>query len=137
MDEFTRVKFTATYPMIYLEMLDCLTGENFLGQLHQFDFPPTFVSLIQFDGPEMVQLRSKVDDRFYPIIFMLFDKLGEIDTEITKDLRSTEKESFQFITYTSLCQKMHNVFGIKNVFFAKMFFLFLTNRGPMNTRINY
>lgn len=68
---------------------------------------------------------------------MLFDKLGEIDSDLTKDMKSVDRESWQYITFQSLCQKMHLVFGIKNVFFAKMFFIFLTNRGPMNTRINY
>ena len=80
--------------MIYLEMLDCLTGENLLGQLHMFDFPPSYISLIQYDSPEMQALRNKVDDRFYPVVYMLFDKLGEIDNELTKDMKSIDKESW-------------------------------------------
>jgi hypothetical protein len=123
--------------MIYLELLDCLTGENLLAQLHAFDFPPTYVSLIQYDSPEMLALRVKVDDKFYPIVYMLFDKLGEIDSEITMNLKPIDKESWQYISFNSLCSKMHTVFGIKNVFFAKMFFLFLSSGRPLNTRINF
>lgn len=32
-------------------------------------------------------MRAKVDDKFYPIVFMLFDKLGEIDSDITVNLK--------------------------------------------------
>jgi hypothetical protein len=69
--------------MIYLEFLDFLTGENILSKLHAFEYPPTYTFLIQPDSPELMNLKSKIDEKFYPIIFMLFDRLGEIDSEIT------------------------------------------------------
>ena len=39
--------------------------------------------MINPESPEMQALKGKVDDRFYPNIFMLFDRLGEIDPSIT------------------------------------------------------
>lgn len=123
--------------MIYLDLLDTLCGEGIKEQLYAYDYPPTYVSLIQYDSPEMINLRSKVDDRFYPVIYMLFDKLGEIDSELTVNMKAIDKESWQYITYSSLQAKMHLVFGIKNQFFAKMFFLYLANKRPLNTRINF
>jgi hypothetical protein len=85
----------------------------------------------------MQNLRGKVDSMFYPIVYMLFDMLGEIDSEISANMRQIDKESWQFITFNSLCQKMHTVFGIKNTFFAKMFFLFVSGGRPLTGRINF
>jgi hypothetical protein len=93
--------------------------------------------MIQPDSPEMQLLRAKVDVSFYPIVYMLFDKLGEIDSEISANMRQMDKESWQFITFNSLSQKMHTVFGIKNTFFAKMFFLFISGGRPLTGRINF
>lgn len=123
--------------MIYLEMVDCLTGINILEQLHNFEFPPSYTSMLEPDSPEMKNLRGKVDSMFYHIIYKLFDMLGEIDSEILANMSQNNKESWQFITFNSLCQKMHTVFGIKNTFFAKMFFLFVSGGKPLTGRINF
>lgn len=60
----------------------------------------------------MMNLRSKVDEKFYPIIFMLFDKLGELDSEETANLKTFDKESWQYITFNSLYKNMHLIFGV-------------------------
>ena len=85
----------------------------------------------------MNSLRQKVDERFYPVVLILFDRLGEVDQELTKDWTKQQRETRQFITYQSLLKNMHHVFGIQNQFFAKMLFIYLAERGPMNTKVNY
>ena len=37
---------------------------------------------------------------------MIFDRLGEIDNEITKEWNNSYKESRQYITYNSLQQNL-------------------------------
>lgn len=70
--------------------------------------------MINPDSKEMLDLKSKIDDRFYPVIFMMFDRLGAIDPSITAQYKQTYRESLQFISYKSLKEKMHLVFGVKN-----------------------
>jgi hypothetical protein len=85
----------------------------------------------------MINMRNRVDDRFYANIFMLFDKLGELDSEETANLKTFDRESWQYITFDSLYRNMHKIFGVQHYFFALMFFKFLSDRKPTNTRINY
>lgn len=84
----------------------------------------------------MVQLKSLIDDTFYNHVLNLFDALGEIDQEVTRDFTTANKEAWQYITYSSLLNKMHKVFGVKNRFFARMLFSFLSDRKPITTHIN-
>jgi hypothetical protein len=85
----------------------------------------------------MVALRNKVDDRFYGNIFVLFDKLGELDSEETANLKQFDREAWQYVTFDSLYRKMDKIFGVQHYFFALMLFKFLSDRKPTNTRINY
>ena len=50
----------------------------------------------------MKALKSKIDERFLPVAFFLFDKLGDIDSELTANMKPIDKESWQSITYDSL-----------------------------------
>ena len=50
----------------------------------------------------MLALKRKIDDTFYINILNMFDSIGEIDKEITKDFTNAQKESLQYISYTSL-----------------------------------
>ena len=67
----------------------------------------------------------------------MFDSIGEIDREVTKDFTNAQRESLQYISFTSIQAKMKNLFGIKNEFFGKMFFNFLSDRKPLNFKINF
>jgi hypothetical protein len=94
--------------------------------------------MINPESPEMQDLKKKVDIQFYPNIYMLFDRLGEIDPSITSQYqKSLYRESIYFISYKSLLKNLPNVFKIKNQMFAKMLFLFLSDRAPLNARISY
>lgn len=78
-------------------------------------------------------MKSKVDDKFYPLIVMMFDRLGEISPEITAQYKDDGfRIVIQFITYKSLCKNLPLVFGIKNKLFAKMLFLYVSGRKPLN-----
>ena len=68
---------------------------------------------------------------------MIFDRLGELDEAATKQMKSTDKESCQYISYDSLCAKMHSIFGCTNKYFAKLLFNFVSGRKPLKTRINF
>ena len=85
----------------------------------------------------MKALKSKIDERFLPVAFFLFDKLGDIDSELTANMKPIDKESWQSITYDSLYANMQKIFGIKNRFFARMLFSFMSERGADSTRISY
>lgn len=67
----------------------------------------------------------------------MFDALGEIEQSITDDWPRTTKEMKQYITYESMKKNFHKVFKIKNDFFAKVFYLYLAQRRPLNTKVNY
>ena len=67
------------YPLIYLDFVELITGEQILKKLKEHEFPPTFHIKLNPDSPDMLILKSKLDERFIPIISMLFDRLGEID----------------------------------------------------------
>jgi hypothetical protein len=45
--------------------------------------------MINPESPEMQELKKKVDVSFYPNIYMLFDRLGEIDPNITSQYQKS------------------------------------------------
>jgi hypothetical protein len=45
------------------------------------------------DCADMLILRSKIDERFFPVIMMLFDRLGVIDSVLTKEMKNVQRES--------------------------------------------
>ena len=51
--------------------------------------------MIQIDpeSDKMVKLKSQVDDRFYNHVLSMFDALGAISQEITRDFSVAHKES--------------------------------------------
>jgi hypothetical protein len=60
--------------MIYLDFLDLITGEPILKLLHEKKFPNNIVKpIINPESNEMQILKTKIDERFYPLIFMIFD----------------------------------------------------------------
>ena len=68
---------------------------------------------------------------------MVFETLGEIPKDITHDWTKEYKETRQYITYNSLKENFPKVFKIKNDFFAKILFLYLSKRKPLNTKVNF
>lgn len=73
------VQFRYTYPLLFLDFLDTLTGEGFLSQLHNFEYPRNYRNLIAIDSHAMLAMRSSIDDKFFPFILMMFDMLGGVD----------------------------------------------------------
>jgi hypothetical protein len=67
---------------------------------------------------------------------MIFEALGHIPEETTRDWAKIFRETKQFITFESCKKNLHKVFGIKNDFFAKMFFSYLIDRKDLNTKVN-
>lgn len=130
--EMSSVHFTNEFPLIYLDLVDHLTGEQILKQLHAFEFPQTYQLLINSESPAMMRLKSQICDKFYPFVFQLFDTLGHIAPSEMSSYKLNYKESIQFITFESLQAKMNLVFGVRNKMFAKMLFLFLSGRRPLN-----
>ncbi len=51
--------------------------------------------MIQIDpeNDKMVKLKSQVDDRFYNHVLSMFDALGAINQETTRDFSVAQKES--------------------------------------------
>ena len=79
--------------MIYLHFLDTLFGADILKNLYLQFKSDDYVYLCQPDSSEMQTLRSKVDERFPNIIFMLFDKLGAIDSSLTATMKNQDSLS--------------------------------------------
>ena len=92
--DIVKVNFEYDYPMIYLDFLDLITGEPILKLLHEKKFPNNIVKpIINPESNEMQILKTKIDERFYPLIFMIIDYLGQIDQSITAQYKGTFKES--------------------------------------------
>jgi|LauGreDrversion4_2_1035121.scaffolds.fasta_scaffold2173082_1 hypothetical protein len=91
--EIHSVLFTYDYPLIYLHLVEILLGEPLLKQLERFEFPPRHSQWMNPDSTEMLILRSKIDERFFPCIMALFDMLGEVDPELTKDWKWFKREA--------------------------------------------
>ena len=85
----------------------------------------------------MQTLKQHVNERFYNYVFLMFDRLGELEEAVTKQMKQSDKECCQYISFKSLCANMHKIFGITNHYFAKLLFNFLSSRKPLNTRINF
>ena len=67
----------------------------------------------------------------------MFESLGEIPYDVTKDWNKVTKETKQYISLKSMKENLHKVFKIKNDYFAKIFFNYLANRGYDGTKVNY
>jgi hypothetical protein len=137
LEEANQVWFQSGYPKIYLHFIEALCGDPLLASLHQHEHPPMVIPLIHYDSPEMQALRLKVNERFYNYVFLLFDRLGDVEPELIKDMKQADKEPCQFISYGSLCAKMHTIFGTTHKYFAKLLFNFLSGGKLLNTRINF
>ena len=80
--------------MIYLHFLDTMFGTDIIRNLYLQFKSDDYVYLCQPDSQEMQTLHTKVDERFLNIIFMLFDKLGALDSSLTATMKNQEKESW-------------------------------------------
>ena len=89
----SQVNFTYEYPLIYLDFVDLIFGETVLNKLFTFEFPATYHVMINPESAEMMQLKAKIHRDFYPICYMIFEKLGEIDYAITSQMKTAYKES--------------------------------------------
>lgn len=67
---------------------------------------------------------------------MIFEALGHIPYEEYKDWPKIFRETKQFITLESCTKNLHKVFGIRNDFFAKLFFTYLIQRKDPSTKVN-
>jgi len=52
-DEMDEIEFRYTYPLIFLDFIDYLSGENLYTQLHQYEFPHAYNVLIQYESMEL------------------------------------------------------------------------------------
>jgi hypothetical protein len=68
---------------------------------------------------------------------MMFELLGEIPEEVTKDWHKNVKETKQYISLESIQKNLHKVFKVTNDYFAKVLFKFLSRRGHEATKINF
>ena len=67
----------------------------------------------------------------------MFSRLGEVNPEKLKNMGISDQEACQFITWASFQKNMHLVFGLKNYYFAKMFYGFLVSYQSFATVVNF
>lgn len=124
-------------PLIYLDFVDLITGENILQKLYKFEYPGDPMPLFNPTDTKFLALRQKVDEKFLPVIFLIFDRLGEIPPEQSALFQDNTRMQIQSLTFNSLKQNLPRVFGIKNDLFAELLYLYLSDRKPLNQRINF
>ena len=90
------------------------------------------------NNEQFSELKSQVDEEFFPYIFQIFNALGVINIkDLGRAAPEEEKFSKQFITIDSIKAKLPKVFGIKNDFFAEMLFVFISGHAPTTHVINF
>ena len=78
--EIVSVHFQHDFPLVYLDLLDHLTGEQILKQVHNFEHPVTYHTLINSESATMMSFKSQICEKFYPAVFQIFDTLGQLET---------------------------------------------------------
>lgn len=68
---------------------------------------------------------------------LIFLNLGVLTKESRKYYSSSEQEVMQFITMNSLLANMSRVFGVKNEYFAVMFFKYLNDYKAMDQIVHF
>jgi len=53
------------------------------------------------------------------------------------NMNCTDQEAHQYITWESFYENMHKLFGVRNYFFAKMFFSHIIDHKSMSSVVNY
>ena len=79
----SQVNFTYEYPLIYLDFVDLVFGDSLINKLYNFEFPATYHVMINPECQEMMSIKAKIHREFFPLCYMIFEKLGEIDYAIT------------------------------------------------------
>lgn len=75
----TSIDFVYEYPMVFLDFVDIITGESVLEKLHKLEFPGKIHVLINHEDNELNSMKMRIDERFLPLISMMFEKLGQLD----------------------------------------------------------
>ena len=139
LDDFVNhVEFKFGIPLIVLDYIDALTGSDFIQQLHERINPPRDVD--RFDPANVVfaELKNQIDEDFRVNIYSIFNALGAVDMEkYGNTITELERESRQYITLESLCRNLPKVFGVKNDFFARMLFEYVSSHAPHTHIVNY
>lgn len=86
----TSIDFVYEYPMVFIDFVDIITGESVLEKLHKQEFPGKIHVLINHEDNELNSMKMRIDERFLPLIFMMFEKLGQLDQSVTGEFKFRE-----------------------------------------------
>ena len=138
LDEFVNnVNFQFGVPLIVLDYVDAITGSDFIQKLHEHINPPKNVERFDPLSRDFTELKNQIDDEFLINIYSLFNALGNVDMDHEKNINQDDREAKQYITLESLCRNLPKVFGIKNDFFARMLFEYMSSHAPHSHIVNY
>jgi len=134
-----RVNFKFGVPLTVLDLIDYLTGSDFISTIQKtYVNPQNHIERFDTTNEDFNALKNKIDEDFLPFIFQIFNALGNIDLkDLAKNSTQEEKESKQYLTLGSMKRNLPKVFGIKNDFFAEMLFLFISGHAPLTNIINF
>ena len=123
------IKFKFGVPLVVLDFIDFVVGSDLIRTAQTFIHPQHHID--RFDAGhdnDFAELKGRIDEDFCPYIFNLFNALGNISrNEFPRNTPLEEKESKQYCTLDSVKRNLPKVFGVKNDFFAEMFFRYISN----------
>ena len=138
-DFIDRIKFKFGIPLVVLDFIDFVVGSDLIRTAQTYINPQHHID--RFDAGhdnEFAELKGNIDEDFLPYIFYTFNALGNIGrNEFAKNTPLEEKESKQYCTLDSVKRNLPKVFGLKNDFFAEIFFRYISNHAPIKNVVNF